>query len=115
MENKIFNLTKKDLFNANGGEGFKEAGNSGKTGKLQGYGTYLADTEEVTEDGVIVKKTVSVMKVDNVLYAGDSIVIEKRLRQLADFMDMKDLEKGIDIVFKEIKAGRGTAVSFDLL
>lgn len=113
MDNKIMvNVTAKDIFNAQVGKGFKEAGSEKIEGKLTGYAVY--NTESETETGEIETKTISLMVVDGVIYSGESIVIASRIRQISVFTTEEEVKAGIPIQFGELKVGRGTATTFIL-
>lgn len=113
MNNKIMvNVTAKDIFNAQAGKGFKEAGSGKLEGMLTGYAVY--DTESANKTtGEIETKTISLMIVDGEIYSGESIVIADRLRQLEQFTT-EEITAGIPIQFGELKVGRGTATTFTL-
>lgn len=114
MNNKIMvNVTAKDIFNAQAGKGFKEAGSGKLEGMLTGYAVY--DTESANKTtGEIETKTISLMIVDGEIYSGESIVIADRVRQLEQFTTEEEIKAGIPIQFGELKVGRGTATTFAL-
>lgn len=114
MDNKIMvNVTAKDIFNAQAGKGFKEAGSGKIEGKLTGYAVYNTESEN-EETGEIETKTISLMVVDGVIYSGESIVIASRIRQISQFTTEEEIKAGIPIQFSELKVGRGTASTFIL-
>lgn len=114
MDNKIMvNVTPKDIFNAQVGKGFKEAGSGKIEGMLTGYAVYSTDSENEAT-GEIETKTISLMVVDGVIYSGESIVIASRIRQIGVFTTEEEIKAGIPIQFGELKVGRGTATTFIL-
>ena len=107
-------ITNKDIFNSSNATSIKDAGKEGLKCKLFGYGE--KEVEQLDkETGEVIQQKVSVIKTDKGPIAGASEVIARRLNELSEFVTDEELVEGIDIEFVEIKAGRGTAVSFNLL
>lgn len=109
---KTINITKKDMCNVGSGAGFKEAAENKVAGKLTGIG--IIPVERVDEEtGEIVKESVSVVKVGDVLYSGASKVVERRVKNLMEIIgDFDDIEKGkIDVAFEKIKLAKGAGTN----
>ena len=115
MKNLLVNVTMKDVFNAQAGKGFKDAGNEKISGLLTGYAV-TTDEGVNAETGEIVEKEISLMVVDGNIYSGESKVIKDRLSALSKFVSEDEIkENGVKVQFDTIKAGRGTATTFILL
>lgn len=105
-------LEAKDFFNANAGQGFKEAGNNETEITLVGFG--IKEDEKVNEEtGEVKAEEIVVMKADNgELYSGNSGVLLKRVKEMSELWTEEEVKSGIPIQFRNIKAGRGVAVTF---
>lgn len=115
MKNLLVNVKMKDVFNAQTGKGFKDAGNEKISGLLTGYAV-TTDEGVNDETGEIEEKEISLMVVDGNIYSGESKVIKDRLSALSKFMSEDEIkENGVKVQFDTIKAGRGTATTFILL
>lgn len=108
-------ITAKDMFNASNAEGLKEIGKSSYEGTLVGFG--IKKIEKVDKDtGEVTESEVTILKMhDGKIIAGESDVVRRRVKELEGFITPEDLSSGIDIKFLEVKAGRGTAISFNIL
>ncbi len=107
------NVTVKDIFNAQAGKGFKEAGTSKLKGNLTGFAVYTKE-EPDKNTGEVKEKEISLMVVDGNIYSGESIVVADRLKQISMFLTEDEITNGVDIEFTELKVGRGMATSFIL-
>ena len=107
----MVNVTTKDIFNAQTGKRFKEAGTGKVEGRLTGYAVYAAEDVD-KETGEVKEKLVSLMKVDDKIYSGESRVIAERLKSLHDVTTEEEITAGLEIEFFEFKAGRGMATTF---
>lgn len=115
MKNLLVNVTMKDVFNAQTGKGFKDAGNEKISGLLTGYAV-TTDEGVNDETGEIVEKEISLMVVDGNIYSGESKVIKDRLCAMSKFASEDEIkENGVKVQFDTIKAGRGIATTFILL
>lgn len=115
MKNLLVNVTMKDVFNAQTGKGFKDAGNEKISGLLTGYAV-TTDEGVNAETGEIEEKEISLMVVDGNIYSGESKVIKDRLGALSKFVSEDEIkENGVKVQFDTIKAGHGTATTFILL
>jgi hypothetical protein len=115
MKNLLVNVTLKDVFNAQTGKGFKDAGNEKISGLLTGYAV-TTDEGVNAETGEIEEKEISLMVVDGNVYSGESKVIKDRLSALSELVSEDEIkENGVKVQFDTIKAGRGTATTFILL
>lgn len=115
MEKINMGLTKKDIFNAQAGKGFKEAAKEAVTGMLKGFAVTEVEDIDYSTGELKGNKTVCVMKVEGMIYSGESIVVARRLTEMANMFTEEEICAGIEIQFTEIKAGRGTATNFMLV
>lgn len=115
MEKINIGLTKKDIFNAQAGKGFKDAAKEAVTGMLTGFAVTEVEDIDYSTGELKGNKTVCVMKVGDMIYSGESIVVARRLTEMANMFTEEEIGAGIEIQFIEIKAGRGTATNFMLV
>ena len=111
MEKIMVNVTAKDIFNAQTGKGFKEAGTGKVEGRLTGYAVYAVEDVD-KETGEVKEKLVSLMKVDDEIYSGESKVVADRLKNLHGITTEEEITEGLEIQFSELKVGRGMATTF---
>lgn len=90
--NKIVGIDKKDVFNANGAEKLKTAAEKGIEGILNGF----AVQEKIVRraDGTEDTKDVTVLKVDGVLYAGESTTVRDDILRLHELFS-EEIEAGV--------------------
>ena len=106
------NITAKDLFNANAGKGFKEAGNEETEITMIGFGIKETESEDRETKETVKKEIVVIKDASGELYSGESVVLAKRVKELAELFTEEEITVGIPIQFRNIKAGRGLAVTF---
>lgn len=115
MEKINMGLTKKDIFNAQAGKGFKDAAKESVSGMLTGFAVTEVEDIDYSTGELKGNKTVCVMKVGDKIYSGESVVIARRLTEMSNMFTEVEIGEGIEIQFTEIKAGRGTATNFMLV
>lgn len=106
------NITAKDLFNSNAGKGFKEAGNEETEITMIGFGIKETESEDRETKETVKKEIVVIKDASGELYSGESVVLAKRVKELAELFTEEEIKAGVPIQFRNIKAGRGLAVTF---
>lgn len=104
------NLSKKDMFNAKGALGFKEAAKQGINGKLEGYAIIEQERLKRGSDEVITDQ-IAIIKVDGKLISGESSVIRERLKDIHSFFQGEE----ISIQLFSFSCGKGEAVGINVL
>lgn len=89
--NKIVGIDKKDVFNANGATKLKTAAEQGIEGTLNGFA--IQEKPVKRADGTEDTKDVTVLKVDGVLYAGESSTVRDDILRLYE-MFQTEIEAG---------------------
>ena len=102
-------LNKMDLANVGSGLGLKEAAETKVEGVLNGFGSLIV--ERINEQtGESKQETVSIVKVDGIVYSGASKVVDSRLNNLKSIIgESTDVQDGkISVRFESIKLAKGT-------
>ena len=105
-------LNKMDLANVGSGLGLKEAAETRVEGVLNGFGSMLAERVD-NETGESKQETVSIVKVDGIVYSGASKVVDGRLNNLKAIVgESTDVQDGkISVRFENVKLAKGTGAN----
>ena len=101
-------LNKMDLANVGSGLGLKEAAETKVEGVLNGFGSMPVERVD-NETGDVKTETLSIVKIDGVVYSGASKVVDGRLNNLKAIVgESTDVQDGkISVKFENIKLAKG--------